>query len=79
MDAAQVHVVGQVSEAEAARARLAHAAEIEIAGQPDRIPTGRFVSVGKVLDPQSRTLPVTFAFDNRTLGLPAGRPRSSTC
>ncbi len=73
VDAAQVHVVGQVPEAEAARARLAHAAEIEVSGQPDRIPTGRLVSVGKVLDPQSRTVPVTFAFDNRALGLPVGQ------
>ena len=73
VDAAQVHVVGQVPEAQAARARLAQAAEIEIAGQPDRVPTGRLVSVGKVLDPQSRTLPITFAFDNRTLGLPVGQ------
>jgi membrane fusion protein, heavy metal efflux system len=73
VDAAQVHVVGQVPEAEAARARLARAAEIEIAGQAGRIPTGRLVSLGKVLDPQSRTLPITFAFDNRTLGLPVGQ------
>jgi membrane fusion protein, heavy metal efflux system len=73
VDAAQVHVVGQVPEAQAARARLARAAEIEIAGQPDRVPTGRLVSVGKVLDPQSRTLPITFAFDNRILGLPVGQ------
>ena len=73
VDAAQVHVVGQVPEAESARARLARTAEIEIAGQADRIPTGRLVSIGKVLDPQSRTLPVTFALDNRTLGLPVGQ------
>ena len=73
VDAAQVHVVGQVPEAQAARARLAQAAELEIAGQPDRVPTGRLVSVGKVLDPRSRTLPITFAFDNRTLGLPVGQ------
>ena len=58
---------------QAARARRAQAAEIEIAGQPDRVPAGRLVSVGKVLDPQSRTLPITFAFDNRTLGLPVGQ------
>jgi cobalt-zinc-cadmium efflux system membrane fusion protein len=73
VDASQVHVVGQVPEAETARARPARAAEIEIAGQPDRVPTGRLVSVGKVLEPQSRTLPITFAFDNRTLGLPVGQ------
>jgi membrane fusion protein, heavy metal efflux system len=73
VDASQVHVVGQVPEAEAARARLAHAAEIEVTGQTDRIGTGNLVSVGKVLDLQSRTLPTTFAFDNRTLGLPIGQ------
>ena len=73
VDAAQVHVVGQIPEAQAARARLAQAAEIEMAGQPDRVPAGRLVSVGKVLDSESRTLPITFAFDNRTLGLPVGQ------
>jgi membrane fusion protein, heavy metal efflux system len=73
VDASQVHLIGQVPEAETARARLARAAEIEIAGQADRVPTGRLVSIGKVLDPQSRTLPITFAFDNRTLGLPVGQ------
>ena len=73
VDAEQVHVVGQVPEAQAARVRLAQAAEIEIAGQADRLPAGRLVSVGKVLDPQSRTLPITFAFENRTIGLPVGQ------
>ena len=72
VDAAQVHVVGQIPEVEAARARLVRAAEIEIGGQSDRVPAGRLVSTGKVLDPQSRTLPITFALDNRMLGLPVG-------
>jgi RND family efflux transporter MFP subunit len=73
VDASQVHVVGQVPEASASRARVARGAELEIAGQPDRVPTGRLVSVGKVLDPQSRTLPITFAFDNRVRELPVGQ------
>ena len=73
VDASQVHVVGRVPETEAPRARLVRAAEIEIAGQPSRMPAGAFVSVGKVLDPQSRTLPITFAFDNREAGLPVGQ------
>jgi RND family efflux transporter MFP subunit len=73
VDASQVHVVGQVPETQAARARLARAAELEIAGQPDRAPAGKLVSVAKVLDPQSRTLPITFAFDNRAPGLPVGQ------
>jgi cobalt-zinc-cadmium efflux system membrane fusion protein len=73
VDAAQVHVIGHVPDGEAARARVARAAEIELAGQSDRIPTGRLVSLGKVLDPRSRTLPITFALDNRRLGLPVGQ------
>ena len=73
VDAAQVHVVGQVPESQAARARHAQAAEIEIAGQPNRVPAGRLVNVGKVLDPRSRTLPITFAYDNRPLELPVGQ------
>jgi membrane fusion protein, heavy metal efflux system len=73
VDAAQVHVVGQVPEAETGRARRAQGAEIEIPGQEGRVPAGRLVSAGKVLDPQSRTLPLTFAFDNRVLGLPVGQ------
>ena len=73
VDAMQLHVVGQIPEAEAARARLAREAELEVAGQPDRVPAGRLVSLGKVLDPQSRTLPITFAFDNRTLGFAVGQ------
>ena len=73
VDASQVHVVGQVPEADAARARIARAAELEITGHTDRVPAGRLVNVGRVLDPQSRTLPVTFAFDNRLLGLPVGQ------
>jgi membrane fusion protein, heavy metal efflux system len=73
VDAAQVHVVGQVPEAEAARARAVSAAEIEIPGRQDRVGVGRLASLGKVLDPQSRTLPITFALDNRSLGLPVGQ------
>ncbi len=73
VDAAQIHVVGHVAEAEAGRARSAMAAEMEWLGQPSRVPVGRLVSVGTILDPQSRTLPMTFAFDNRALALPIGQ------
>jgi membrane fusion protein, heavy metal efflux system len=73
VDASQIHVVGQVPEAQAARARLVSAAEIEVPGQEGRVPAGRLASLGKVLDPQSRTVPITFAFDNRALGLPVGQ------
>ena len=73
IDALLVQVVGQVPEAEAVRVRLARTAEIEVAGQPERIPTGRLVNVGRVLDPQSRTLPITFAFDNSSRKFPVGQ------
>jgi cobalt-zinc-cadmium efflux system membrane fusion protein len=73
VDAAQVHVVGQVPEAEAVRVRAVSGAEVEIPGRQDRVPAGRLASLGKVLDPQSRTLPITFALDNRRLGLPVGQ------
>jgi RND family efflux transporter MFP subunit len=73
VDASQVHLVGQIPEVDVPRGRLARTAEIEIAGQPDRKPAGRLVSTAKVLDLRSRTLPITFAFDNRTLGIPVGQ------
>jgi RND family efflux transporter MFP subunit len=73
VDAAQVHVVGQIPEAEAGRARAVSAAEIEVPGRQDRVPAGRLASLGQVLEPQSRTLPITFALDNRPLGLPVGQ------
>jgi multidrug efflux pump subunit AcrA (membrane-fusion protein) len=73
VDASRVHVVGQIPEGDAARARLVAAAEIEVPGHEARVEAGRLSSLGRVLDPQSRTLPITFAFDNRTLGLPVGQ------
>lgn len=73
VDTANVHVVGQVPEAESARVRTVSAAEMEVAGRRDRVPAGRLASIGKVLDPDSRTLPITFVADNRELGLPVGQ------
>ena len=73
VDASQVHVVGQIPEADTARARLVERREIELPGQTDRVPAGRLISIGKVLDPQARTLPITFAFDNRKPAFPVGQ------
>ena len=73
VDAEQALVVGQIPEADATRARMAKAAELEIPGQASREPAGRLIGVGKVLDPRSRTLPITFAHDNRSLALPIGQ------
>jgi cobalt-zinc-cadmium efflux system membrane fusion protein len=73
VDAMGVLIVGQIPEGAAEKARGARAAEMEIPGRQDRVPAGRVVGIGKVLDEQSRTLPVTFAVDNRPLGLPVGQ------
>ena len=37
------------------------------------LPAGRVMSIGRVVDPQSRTVPITFAADNRMLGLAVGQ------
>ena len=72
-DVAQVHVVGRIPEAQAAQATRTSAAEIEVAGrEPVPIPS-RATMVGKVLDADTRTLPILFAFDNRVLRLPLGQ------
>jgi cobalt-zinc-cadmium efflux system membrane fusion protein len=68
-----VQVVGQAPESEATRVRAARTAEIEISGEPDRVAAGPLVSIGRVLDPVSRTLPVNFALDNTTAALPVGQ------
>ena len=49
------------------------AAEIEVAGREAVPIPGRATTLGKVLDPETRTLPIVFAFDNRTLRLPLGQ------
>jgi membrane fusion protein, heavy metal efflux system len=73
VDAAQVVIVGQIPENEAARARVAKSAELEVQGRDGRIPAGRLIGSGQVLDAQSRTVPITFAFDNRAPALPVGQ------
>ena len=73
VDVARIHVVGQIPEAEAPRTRAVAAAEVEVPRRRERVPAGPLVSVGRVLDPRLRTLPIIFAFDNRTLGLPVGQ------
>jgi RND family efflux transporter MFP subunit len=73
VDAQQVQVAGHVREADLARARQAKAAELELPGQDARLPAGRFASLGRVLDAATRTVPITFALDNSTLGLAVGQ------
>jgi cobalt-zinc-cadmium efflux system membrane fusion protein len=72
-DVSQVHVAGRVPESQAAQASRATAAEIEIAGREAVAIPGRATTLGKVLDPETRTLPIVFALDNRALRLPLGQ------
>lgn len=76
VDPAQVQVVGDVPEADVVRARQAQAAELEIPGVDARVPLGRRIGIGAVLDPASRTLPITFAFDNRDRAVAVGQTAS---
>jgi membrane fusion protein, heavy metal efflux system len=73
VDSTNVRVVGQIPQADAGRARAARAAEVEIAGRPDRIRAGKPIAIGKVLEPESRTIPISFEFDNRPVGLAIGQ------
>lgn len=73
VDARQVLVAGQVREADLERARQAKTAELEVPGHASRVPVGRLSSLGRVLDPATRTVPITFALDNGPLGLAIGQ------
>jgi membrane fusion protein, heavy metal efflux system len=73
IDPSVVHVVGHVPEAQLGRARVTANAQIEVPNTAVMLPAGKVVSVGRVVDPQSRTVPITFAADNRVLGLAVGQ------
>ena len=72
-DVSQVHVAGRIPESQATHAVRTTAAEVEVpGGEPVLIPA-RPTSLGKVLDPATRTLPILFELDNRALRLPLGQ------
>ena len=73
VDPAVVHVIGHVPESQLSRARLTTSAQIEVPDGSAMLPAGKLVSIGRVLDPASRTVPIIFAADNRTLGLAIGQ------
>jgi cobalt-zinc-cadmium efflux system membrane fusion protein len=68
-----VQVVGQIPEASLARGRQARAAELELPGSSTRVAVGPLAGLGRVLDPRTRTVPITFALDNGSLGLVVGQ------
>jgi membrane fusion protein, heavy metal efflux system len=72
-DISQVHVVGRIPEAAATQASRTTGAEIDVPGREPIPIQGRATMLGAVLDEETRTLPIIFAFDNRTLQLPLGQ------
>ena len=59
-----VHIVANVPESEAIRLRQISGAEVEIPGVDEPLTLGRAISIGRIVDPQSRTLNVIYAADN---------------
>jgi len=53
-----------VRESDLAQIRRAVTGDIVVPSDPERIHPGRVVNVGVVVDPQNRTVPVTFAVSN---------------
>ncbi len=68
-----VYVVASIPEAESWRLRQLAGGELELAQQPKPLPLGRVVSVGRVVDPESRTLPAIFEIRNQDARLAVGQ------
>jgi len=56
----RVHVVGAVPEQHLARIANATSAEIDVPGVPTPLATTRLVSIGRVVDRRTRSVPITF-------------------
>jgi RND family efflux transporter MFP subunit len=65
VDLDSVYVSATVPEAEMERIRHLSGAELERSGAQQLTRLGRLISVGRVVDPQSRTFPVIYATENR--------------
>ena len=64
VDTERVYVSAIVPEADYPKIRNLSGAEIRIPGMDQPRPAGRLVSLGKVVDPSSRTFPVVYEFAN---------------
>jgi membrane fusion protein, heavy metal efflux system len=65
LDIDTVYVSAIVPEAEMPQIRYLGGAELEIPGNPQPRLLTRLVSIGRIVDPLSRTFPVIYQFDNR--------------
>ena len=69
----RVYVVGDVPEQHLARLGNSTAAEIEVPGLPDLLQTTRLVSMGRVVDPHKRSVPITFELANPPSAMAIGQ------
>jgi RND family efflux transporter MFP subunit len=68
-----VYVVGDVPEQHLARLENSTTAEIEVPGLAAPLKTTRLVSVGRVVDPQKRSVPITFELARPPAGIAIGQ------
>jgi RND family efflux transporter MFP subunit len=69
----RVHVVGAVPEQQVARLENSTAAEIDVPGLPATLKTTRLISVGRVVDPHKRSVPITFELANPPSAVAVGQ------
>ncbi len=73
VDVDSVYVVGRIPEADASNLRRLTGAELEVPGVEAPRQVGRLVSVGRLVDPRTRTLKVIYEVDNRNRLLVVGQ------
>jgi cobalt-zinc-cadmium efflux system membrane fusion protein len=69
----RVYVVGAVPEQHLARITGTTEAEVEVPGLPAPLRTTRLVSVGRVVDPERRSVPITFEIANPPSAIAVGQ------
>jgi membrane fusion protein, heavy metal efflux system len=69
----RVHVVGAVPEQHLARVQNVTTAELDVPGAGTPLATTRLVSIGRVVDPRTRSVPVTFELANPPAGIAVGQ------
>jgi cobalt-zinc-cadmium efflux system membrane fusion protein len=73
VDTESVYVSANVPEAELVRLRQVTGAELQTPNSPATKPLGRQISVGRMIDPQSRTVPVLYEMNNSDRQLVVGQ------
>jgi cobalt-zinc-cadmium efflux system membrane fusion protein len=76
IDVERPNLVGHVPERDAARLAGAISAEFEVPGAARPRSVGRLVSIGRIVDPQTRTFAIIYEVDNRNRVLALGQSGS---